>query len=73
MEILISFILSIMASVIAYYICKWLDGDDSGNQPEAETTSPKRNKNPHERQLVGVLLSVVHGLFISFAYTYYTI
>lgn len=22
-----SFILSIIASVIAYYICKWLDGD----------------------------------------------
>jgi len=27
MEIFISFIISIMASVIAYYICKWLDGD----------------------------------------------
>ena len=24
----ISFILSIMASVVAYYICKWLDGDE---------------------------------------------
>ena len=26
MDILSSFMLSIMASVIAYYICKWLDG-----------------------------------------------
>lgn len=25
MEILIGFILSVAASVIAYYICKWLD------------------------------------------------
>lgn len=24
---LISFLLSVMASVVAYYICKWLDGD----------------------------------------------
>lgn len=27
-EVFISFILSIMASVVAYYICKWLDGDE---------------------------------------------
>ena len=26
--LLASFILSIMASVVAYYICKWLDGDE---------------------------------------------
>ncbi len=26
MELCVSFILSIVASVIAYYICKWLDG-----------------------------------------------
>ena len=26
-EILFSFILSVVASVIAYYICKWFDGD----------------------------------------------
>ena len=26
-----SFILSIVASVVAYYICKWLDGDDFDN------------------------------------------
>jgi len=28
LDILASFILSIMASVVAYYICKWLDGDE---------------------------------------------
>jgi hypothetical protein len=27
-EVFISFILSIMASVVAYYIGKWLDGDE---------------------------------------------
>ena len=28
MEWLIAFIISVLASVVAYYICKWLDGDD---------------------------------------------
>ena len=27
LDILSSFLLSVMASVVAYYICKWLDGD----------------------------------------------
>lgn len=27
-EYAISFVLSIMASVVAYYICKWLDGNE---------------------------------------------
>ena len=31
MESIISFLVSVMASVVAYYICKWLDGNDSGN------------------------------------------
>lgn len=26
MDMILSFMLSILASVIAYYICKWLDG-----------------------------------------------
>lgn len=28
MEILSSFIISVLASVAAYYLCKWLDGDE---------------------------------------------
>lgn len=28
MEIFMSFILSVLAGVVAYYICKWLDGDE---------------------------------------------
>ena len=28
MEVLASFILSVMASVVAYYICRWLDGEE---------------------------------------------
>ena len=27
-NILMSFILSVLASVAAYYLCKWLDGDE---------------------------------------------
>ena len=26
MELLVSFIISVIASVVGYYICKWLDG-----------------------------------------------
>lgn len=28
MSILLSFILSVLASVVAYYLCKWFDGDE---------------------------------------------
>ncbi len=27
----IAFIISVLAGIAAYYICKWLDGDDSDN------------------------------------------
>lgn len=30
-EILISFLVSVLASVTGYYICKWLDSDDDSN------------------------------------------
>jgi len=30
-SILISFLVSVAASIIGYYVCKWLDGDDSDN------------------------------------------
>ena len=29
--IIISFLVSVTAGVVSYYICKWLDGDDSDN------------------------------------------
>ena len=28
LDLFSSFILSVLASVVAYYICKWLDGDE---------------------------------------------
>ena len=28
MESFVSFVLSVLASVVAYYICKWLDGKE---------------------------------------------
>lgn len=31
MSEIISFLVSVLASVVGYYICKWLDGDDSDN------------------------------------------
>ena len=31
MEVIITFLLSVAASVVAYYICKWLDGKHRDN------------------------------------------
>lgn len=31
MKIIISFLISVMAEVVAYLICKWLDGHKSDN------------------------------------------
>lgn len=31
MDILLSFLVSIIAGIVVYYICKWLDEDDSDN------------------------------------------
>lgn len=28
MELIISFVISVIASIVAYYICKWLDRND---------------------------------------------
>ena len=28
LDLLIAFLVSVVASVVAYYICKWLDGED---------------------------------------------
>lgn len=30
-EYLISFLVSVIASIVGYYICKWLDRNDSDN------------------------------------------
>jgi hypothetical protein len=27
-EVIISFLVSVAAGIVAYYICKWLDGDE---------------------------------------------
>lgn len=31
LDLIISFLVSVMAGVTSYYICKWLDGNDSDN------------------------------------------
>ena len=33
-ETLITFFVSVMASIVSYFICKWLDGNDRQKQPE---------------------------------------
>ena len=29
--VMVSFILSVVASIVAYYVCKWLDGENDNN------------------------------------------
>lgn len=31
MEVIVMFLISVAASIVAYYICKWLDRDDDDN------------------------------------------
>ena len=32
MSILISFLVTVLANVVSYYICKWADSNDRGNK-----------------------------------------
>ena len=32
-SVIVSFLVSVVAGIVAYYICKWLDGNDTDNQP----------------------------------------
>jgi hypothetical protein len=32
-EYMVAFIISVLAGILAHYICKWLDGDDRGDGP----------------------------------------
>ena len=58
MEIILSFLLSVMAEIVGYYVCKWLDGRKGDNQP---------NIKNQERQLLVFLC--LHGHILSFLVT----
>ena len=62
MEILISLLVSVMAGVAVHYICKWLDGNSSDNQPK---------KNPPELALWGICFGVGMDSLISLVRIYY--
>ena len=63
MESIISFLVSVMASVIAYYICKWLDG---------KTVAISQMKTP-ENGLSGVFACELHGYNFISGYRYCSI
>ena len=33
-DLVVAFLISVMAGIVCHYICKWLDGDDNGNEPK---------------------------------------
>ncbi len=34
MDVILSFLISVLAGITANCVCKWLDGDDNGDEPE---------------------------------------
>ena len=58
MEIILSFLISVMAEIVGYYVCKWLDGRKGDNYP---------NIKNQEVQLLVFLCP--HGLILSFLVT----
>lgn len=34
LDVVVAFLVSVMAGMACHYICKWLDGDDTGNEPK---------------------------------------
>ena len=58
MDLLISFLVSIGAGIVSYYICKWLDGDDSDISLRMLYRS--KEKNTYELALVGVRFVLTH-------------
>ena len=51
MDIFQSFVVSVLASIVAYYLCKRLDGDEySVIQPKRFTSPPKRRRSPESTQ-----------------------
>ena len=53
MEIVISFFASVMANVVSYYICKWLDRNQRVVSLRLKPPSTKRNRTPSQLQLGG--------------------
>lgn len=73
MDLFTSFFLSVLASVAAYYICKWLDGDEQlvaslGFKPPTQNgiEKPRRIAAPG-------LFACHHGHLHLFAYWHYSI
>lgn len=66
MSEIISFLVSVLASVVGYYICKWLDGDDSDNQPSGSSTV-QNEKNPQQWLLLGVRLCLYDTSYLFLA------
>ncbi|WP_207646214.1 hypothetical protein [Pseudobutyrivibrio sp. ACV-2] len=34
LDVVVAFLVSVMAGIACHYICKWLDRDESGNEPK---------------------------------------
>ena len=74
MEMLQSFIISVLASVVAHYLCKRLDGDEYGNQAQTVGFSVKEEEPPEVLQYCqGFVLLCITWMLQSFAYWHYSI
>lgn len=64
MEIFITFIISVLASIVGYYICKWLDGDNTQNAvPSLNGLVPrKQDENPPRAAISWGVRFCVYGI-----------
>ena len=67
MAIFLSFTLSIAASVIAYYICKWLDGDEQ-SVISLGVVHPDKQETPKSHTLWGSLFVPTMDTCILYVY-----
>lgn len=74
MPVLLSFILSVLASVVTYYICKWLDRDEScGILAQTVDFSEKEGEPPKVFTVQSGVRPFVHrtNAFLSFLSTHF--
>ena len=73
MSIFSSFLLSVLASVVAYYICKWLSGDKQALASlRHKPPCPNGIEKPRRSQLRGFLRATM-STFVFLAYWHYSI
>ena len=57
MDFITTFFLSVMAGIVSYYICKWLDRKNSDHQP-SDALPNKKRRTPSSSHYWGFILCI---------------